>query len=100
MPFEQVVPRLFSATSVREHAPMLSGVYGITNAREWIYIGETDNIQKTLLEHLQESDTSLVNCRPTGFVYEICDLAKRPQRQGRLILEYGPSCNSRPADPR
>ena len=39
MPFTQHIPRVFTATGVRMYAPMASGVYGISNAREWIYIG-------------------------------------------------------------
>lgn len=80
-------------SSVREHAPTLSGVYGISNALEWIYIGETDNIQEALLGHLRESDTSLLKRQPMGFVFEVCDQARRPARQNRLVFEYEPSCN-------
>ena len=75
------------------HAPALSGVYGISSALEWIFIGETDNIQETLLGHLRASDTSLLERHPTGFVFEVCDRATRPARQGRLVLEYMPACN-------
>jgi len=72
---------------------MMSGVYGITNAREWIYIGETDNIQGSLLTHLQEARTKLMKREPTGFVFEVCDQASRTSRMGRLVVEYGPACN-------
>ena len=75
------------------YASATSGVYGISNAREWIYIGETDNIQGTLLTHLQEPDTSLMKRQPTGFVFEVCDRERRPTRQDRLVLEYEPTCN-------
>jgi hypothetical protein len=95
MPFEQFFPQSFTLRSIREHAPTASGVYGISNPFEWIYIGETDNIQETLLTHLQESDTSVLRRQPTGFVFEICDRARRPVRQDRLILEYEPTCNRR-----
>jgi len=93
MPFDYVFPRSFTPTSIREHAPTSSGVYGISNAREWIYIGESDNIQESLLFHLGDMDTSLLKRQPTGFVFEVCDRAKRPSRQDRLILEYEPACN-------
>jgi len=93
MPFDQPFPRSFTASSVREHAPPLSGVYGISNPSEWIYIGETDNIQAALLRHLQELNTALLKRQPTGFVFEVCDRAKRPDRQDRLVLEYEPTCN-------
>jgi len=93
MPFDPPYSRFFTAGTIREHAPARSGVYGISNAGEWIYIGETDNIQAALLTHLQESDTPILKRRPTGFVFEICDQAMRPNRQNRLVAEYEPTCN-------
>jgi hypothetical protein len=93
MPFTQHIPRVFTATGVRMYAPMASGVYGISNAREWIYIGETDDIQGALLTQLADTHTSLMKREPTGFVFEVCERAHRPARQDRLILEYEPTCN-------
>jgi hypothetical protein len=52
MPFEQFTPRSFTPISVRANAPTASGIYGISNAREWIFIGETDNIQASLFARL------------------------------------------------
>ncbi len=72
---------------------MASGVYGISNAREWIYIGESDDIQGALLAQLADPKTSLMKQAPTGFVFEMCDSAHRPARQNRLISEYAPTCN-------
>lgn len=93
MPFEQLVPRPFVPMAIQRFAPMVSGVYGISNAREWIYIGETDNIQGALLTHSQECDTRLRKRQPTGFVFEVCDGARRLARQDRLVFEYEPTCN-------
>ena len=90
MPFNQFTPRNFSNDAVRMYAPVTSGVYGISNAREWLYIGESDNIQGSLLNHLHEINTKLMKQQPTGFVFEICD---RASRQDRLVGEYGPACN-------
>jgi len=77
------------------YAPMASGVYGITNSSEWIYIGETDDIQGALLTHLRESDSPQMKRRPTGFVFEISDAARRSSRQDSLVSEYQPCCNER-----
>src|SRR5712691_2014210 len=66
MPFDQPTPRSLTPVSVCANAPTASGIYGISNACEWIYIGETDNIQATLLSHLHELDTSLMKRQPTG----------------------------------
>ena len=95
MQFEQFTPRSFTPVSVRTNAPTASGNYGISNAREWIFIGETDNSQASLLHDLQQGNSALLKRFPTGFVFELCDAADRPARQDRLILEYEPVCNRR-----
>ena len=95
MPFERFQPRSFTPVSVRANAPAASGIYGVSNAREWIYIGETDDIQAALLHDLQRSDSTILGRRPTGFVFELCEPAARRARQDRLILEYEPVCNRR-----
>jgi hypothetical protein len=99
MPFDQFTPRSLTSVSVRSNAPAASGIYGITNAREWLYIGETDNIQASLLGHLQESESALMRKRPTGFVFEVRGVADRSARQDRLMLEYEPVCNRMPPHP-
>jgi hypothetical protein len=96
MPFEYLTPRPFLPGPIQAYAPMASGVYGISNAREWIYIGETDDIQSALLTHLSEPESPLMRSKPAGFVFEICDRARRPVRQGRLVGEYAPICNRHP----
>jgi hypothetical protein len=93
MPFSERIPRPFTFDSVRMYAPVASGVYGISNAREWILIGETEDIQGALLAHVRDLSTPLMRREPTGFVFEICDQARRPGRQDRLVSEYGPTCN-------
>jgi hypothetical protein len=98
VPFEYAVAHAFSNVSIRAHAPAVSGVYGISNSREWIYIGETDDIQGRLLEHLAESGTPIKGRLPTGFTFEVCERQVRPGRQDRLVLQYEPVCN-RQAEP-
>lgn len=93
MPFEQRLPRPFTPRTINDHAPASSGVYGISNAREWLYIGQTEDIHGALLAHLQDTSTSLMKHAPTGFVYEVCAGGSRLARQERLVREYGPSCN-------
>lgn len=95
MPFEQFTPRRFTLSAIRIFAPAQSGVYGISNAREWIYIGTADDIQEALLGHLAAPETLLMQREPTGFVFEVCDGERRPLRQDRLVLEYEPACNRR-----
>jgi hypothetical protein len=75
------------------YAPGVSGVYGISNAREWIYVGATDNIQGALLGHLEDPNAPLMKREPMGFVFEVCDRARRSVRHDRLVQEYEPTCN-------
>src|SRR5689334_8375751 len=95
MPFDSFHPRSFTPISVRANAPVASGIYGISNAQEWIYIGESDNIQASLMHDLQHGDPTLLQRHPTGFVFEVCDAAGRRDRQSQLIVEYAPVCNRR-----
>jgi hypothetical protein len=97
MPFDQVIPRPLMPAAIQTYAPIASGLYGISNAREWIFIGETDDIRGALLAHLQESNTPLMKRQPTGFVFEVCDRARRLARMDRLVLEYEPTCNRHPS---
>jgi hypothetical protein len=88
-----MVPHTLSPAGVRAYAPVASGVYGISNASEWLYIGESDNIQIALQDYLEDVDASSIERQPSGFVYEICDASRRVARQGRLVSEYGPARN-------
>jgi len=93
MPFEEITPRPFTPEGVRTYAPHAAGVYGITNARQWIYIGRTADIHRALLDCIQDLDSALMKKLPRGFVFEVCDEARGVTRQDRLVLEYEPACN-------
>lgn len=95
MPFEHYIPRPLTNNDTRSFAPAAPGVYGLSNAKEWIFIGQADNIQATLLEHLHGPAAS--GAQATGFVFEVCSGARRSIRQQRLILEYSPCGNRRQA---
>lgn len=94
MPFDQHVPRPFTTAGVGQFAPAAPGLYGVSNSREWIYIGETDDIRGALLAWLGQPKSALMTRIPTGFVFESRQTG-RPGRQDRLILEYEPICNRR-----
>jgi hypothetical protein len=93
MPFENQMTLAFSAMSVRKNAPALSGVYGLSSARQWIYVGHSDNIQGELLQHLAETATARQDAHPTGFTFELCPAETRVARQDRLVRELEPVCN-------
>ena len=93
MPFAEFAARSFSAPSVQKNAPESSGVYGLSNAREWLFIGHGNNIRAQLLERLREVGTVLSTQSPTGFAFELCSPGERIGRHCTLIRELGPRCN-------
>jgi hypothetical protein len=94
MSFEMRIPHPFTPNGVRTYAVAAAGVYGLSNAREWIYVGQSDNIQNALLEHLRTLDSAVLRWAPSGFVFETCVGEARRLRQDCLVLEYAPICNS------
>lgn len=88
MPFDNPFPRSFTANSIRSNAPTVPGVYGISNARQWIFIGRSGDIRAALMEHITEPGTARE--QPSGFVFEPCDGAQQASRLEMLIREYAP----------
>lgn len=94
MPFaNRVASIVFNSATIQRVAPAQSGVYGLSNARQWVYIAESDNIRESLLQHLSETDTVLSNHKPSGFTFELCDGSNRAARRERLVQELSPICN-------
>lgn len=94
MPFATNSNYSFDAQTVTRVAPSQSGVYGIYN-QYWQYVGETNDIARRLLEHLNETGTPLARSGATRFTFELCAANARIQRQNALILELRPSCNQK-----
>jgi hypothetical protein len=88
----------FTPASIRQNAPALPGVYALSNAREWVFVAQADDVQAALRAHLGAPGTRLRAASVTGFTFEVCERAMRPARVARLILELSPSCNE-PSQP-
>jgi hypothetical protein len=93
VPFEGYGGFSFSPVSVQRNAPSMPGVYGLSNAVEWVFVGVTDDIRSTLLNHLREGNTRLKSRIPTGFTFEICHASQWAARVSRLVRELAPFCN-------
>lgn len=85
----------FTVSGIIANAPNNSGVYALYNARTWVYVGESGDIQARLLQHVNENGTCIKHQGATNFVYELCDAANRVRRQDQLILSLGPLCNQK-----
>lgn len=95
MPFPSTTGHFFNDSYVRANAPNRSGVYGLYTQTQWFYVGESDDIQRRLLEHLSESGTCISRHAPTGFIYELAEASSRVARQNALIRELAPACNQK-----
>jgi hypothetical protein len=93
MPFENHGNRSFTPISVHKNAPAASGVYGLSNSRTWIYIGEATDIRAELLKHLQHPDELLREHTPSGFTFELSEPGSRVDRQSQLVSELEPIGN-------
>lgn len=85
----------FNRNSILTNAPGTSGVYAIFQFGRWIYIGESENIQARLLEHLNGDNPCLTQANPVGFQFELWPANQRVARQDALILACRPACNRR-----
>jgi len=96
VPFSTSVGFAFSESGIATYAPRGSGVYGIYNGSEWIYIGEAQDIEARLYEHVRgQSDQSarIARRNPTHYIFERCDAQARQAREAQLIAELAPVCN-------
>jgi hypothetical protein len=95
MPFQGFRRYSFSAASIRQNAPNTAGVFGLSNANEWILVSSTDNLQAELLRQLNSAGTLVSSRMPTGFIFEPCPPEACLARRQRLIAELSPTCNGR-----
>lgn len=98
MPFQIHGNRSFTQVSIRRNAPAVSGVYGLSNAQQWLYVGEAADIRGELLKHLQHPSPFLTNHTPSGFTYELSSAETRVERRNQLVLELEPAGNRRVAN--
>jgi hypothetical protein len=78
---------------VRNNAPEASGFFGVCNNREWVFIGESANIQASLLDLLADQAGAVISRAPTGFTFELCPKLSRTTRHTALVKQFRPSCN-------
>ena len=93
MPFPSENSFAFTPVSVRAHTPAASGIYGIFNGSQWIYVGVGEDIQEALLAHLRDTEVWIRRFNPTGFSFELDSVHPRATRQEILIRELGTQCN-------
>ena len=93
MPWRNVRSFPYNPASVRQNAPAASGVYGVFTAHEWVYIGESQDLQARLLQHLNGDNPCISTSGSTAFSFELVPVHQRAARQAALVLEFHPLCN-------
>jgi hypothetical protein len=85
----------FTREGILSGAPNTSGVYALYHTG-WVYFGESNDIQRRLLEHLNEAGSAILRNAPTAFCFEfVHGDAQRIARQNQLIAAYATPCNQR-----
>jgi len=80
-------------TSVLRNAPEASGIYGLCNGDQWVYIGHTASLRKALLEYLRGQMPYVLQWQPRHFMFEVLPYKERISRQKALVAHYQPTCN-------
>jgi hypothetical protein len=75
---------MFTFEAVRRKAPGASGVYTIYTAQQWVYVGESDDIQQSLFRHLNDPNSSINRFGPLSFSFELAPADERRARQRAL----------------
>ena len=83
----------YTAPAIAMNAPNKSGVYIIWRTDETIYVGESDDLARRLLEHQKAQGTCINNETPTTCGFELVAANTRVSRQNKLIAELNPICN-------
>ncbi len=82
---------MFTFEAVRRKAPRASGVYTIFTARQWVYVGESADIQQSLFRQLNEPNPSINRFGPLSFSFELSPVDERKARQQALIAKLEPT---------
>ncbi len=85
----------FTQLSIFLHAPAKSGVYLLRTSARCIYIGETNNIRKSLLAHLHGDLPWITLWAPSRFSFDLCPDASRTELKNQLAARLQPVIGSR-----
>jgi hypothetical protein len=82
----------FGFHAVGSQAPAASGVYTLYTSQQWIYVGESDDIRKSLLRHLNEVDACMSRRGALSFSFEVAPANERAARHRTLVAALSPVC--------
>jgi hypothetical protein len=83
----------WSRATILSSAPDASGVYVIWNENRCVYVGETQDLQRRLMTHLDGDHEGITRAQPTSFSFETVPAGLRGPRQSALIFQLRPICS-------
>ncbi len=84
--------------AVQEKAPPASGVYTIYTQRQWVHVGESDDIRQSLFRHLNDPEACMTRLGPLSFSFETMPAVERRSRRQALVALLVPACNPPESD--
>jgi hypothetical protein len=70
----------------------MSGVYTIYTSQQWLYVGESEDVQESLFRHLSKPGACMSRRGPLSFSFEVVPPAERVRRQQALVAALVPTC--------
>ena len=92
VPHEDGNTYAFGYRAVQDKAPNMSGVYVIHNRRQWLYVGESEDVKASLFGHLNTPGPCTARPGPLSFEFEVVPAAERADRQQALVAALAPVC--------
>ena len=80
----------FTPLSIILHAPAKSGVYLLRTSARCIYVGETENLRKSLLAHLRGDIPWITVWAPSRFSFALCSDESKTQLKNQLTAGLQP----------
>ena len=80
-------------TTTAPNAPGVYAIWGTGETNATVYVGESNDIERRLLEHRQSQGGCINGYAPTTCGFELVAANERVARQNTLIAELTPHCN-------
>jgi excinuclease UvrABC nuclease subunit len=78
--------------SLQSKAPLKEGVYGIRSGDRWLYVGQSEDLRRRLIELFQDRSNPIHKYPNLEFLCEVTPMGEDRMRQ--LLIEFRPLCNS------
>lgn len=85
----------FTQLSIILHAPARAGIYLLRTSARCIYIGESENIRKSLLAHLHGDNPWIIVWAPNRFSFELCSNGSKTELKNELQARLLPVISER-----